>query len=366
MPRILILTATMGEGHNTAARNVRDGITAETHGTCEVLVANPYTRTNPVINKLVQKGYNTAITKYPSAWKVIYALLSKKGFVEGMGPLLTELTTAINDLIKEFQPDIIASTYPVYSFLMAKIRRKNPACRIPFYTIITDSTLINSAWYRCPSDGSIVADIQTLHSMERAGVPGDTIHVLGFPVDASFEALEPAPAPNGRWKAILFPAGRIEHAIETLEALANIPNLDVSVITGRRRSIFRRLQEAGLPKHGELIGWADKMPRLMTTHHLFIGKAGGATVQEAIAAQIPFLVSHVVPGQEEGNISLIEQAGIGALATGAPQRIHDIVVGAMANDGALWHAWRHNLCALKKPSAARSIARFLLDRCPKA
>ena len=101
---------------------------------------------------------------------------------------------------------------------------------------------------------------------------------------------------------------------------------------------------------------------MMTSHHIFIGKAGGATVQEAIAAQIPFLVSHVVPGQEEGNIALIEQTGIGALAVGNPQRIRDMILGAMANDAVLWKAWRANLAALKKPPASRAIARFLLGR----
>ena len=104
------------------------------------------------------------------------------------------------------------------------------------------------------------------------------------------------------------------------------------------------------------------MPALMASHHIFIGKAGGATVQEAIAAQIPFLVSHVVPGQEEGNIALIEQTGIGALAVGNPQRIRDMILGAMANDANLWNAWRANLAALKKPPASRAIARFLLAR----
>jgi processive 1,2-diacylglycerol beta-glucosyltransferase len=105
------------------------------------------------------------------------------------------------------------------------------------------------------------------------------------------------------------------------------------------------------------------MPALMTSHHIFIGKAGGATVQEAIAAQIPFLVSHVVPGQEEGNIALIEQSGIGTLATGASRRIRDLTLGAIANDAALWKTWRANLATLQKPSASRTIARFLLARC---
>jgi processive 1,2-diacylglycerol beta-glucosyltransferase len=89
-------------------------------------------------------------------------------------------------------------------------------------------------------------------------------------------------------------------------------------------------------------------------------------VQEAIVAQIPFLVSHVVPGQEEGNIALIEQTGIGALAVGGPQRVRDMILGAMANSGTLWKAWRTNLAALKKPPASRAIARFLLERASKA
>jgi processive 1,2-diacylglycerol beta-glucosyltransferase len=349
MPRILILTASMGEGHNTAARNIRDALLAETGGDAEVLVADPYTRTNPVINKLMQKGYVTAINRYPRAWKVVFELLSKRGVVEGMGPMLAELTAAVKALIDEFHPDIIASTYPVFSFLMAKIRKRNSSVTIPFYTVITDSTMINSAWYRCPCDGSIVADEQTARVLLNDGL--------------AFESHHPAPPPSkDGWKAIFFPSGVYEFAAKVLTHLAEIPQLQVTVVTGRRQNVLQKLHDARLPKRGSLIGWTDDMPVLMASHHVFIGKAGGATVQEAIAAQIPFLVSHVVPGQEEGNIALIEQTGIGALAVGNPQRIRDMILGAMANDATLWKAWRANLAALQKPPASRVIARFLLER----
>ena len=363
MPRILILTASMGEGHNTAARNIRDALLEESGGTAEVLVADPYTRTNPVINKLMQRGYTTAINRYPRAWKVVFELLSKRGVVEGMGPMLAELTAAVKALIDEFRPDIIASTYPVFSFLIAKIRRRHSSVTVPFYTVITDSTMINSAWYRCPCDGSIVADEQTARVLRSDGVPSQKIHVLGFPVGLAFESLQPAAPPSKEgWKAIFFPSGVSEFAAKVLTHLAEIPRLHVTVVTGRRQQVLQKLQDARLPRHGSLLGWTDQMPAMMTSHHIFIGKAGGATVQEAIAAQIPFLVSHVVPGQEEGNIALIEQTGIGALAVGNPQRIRDMILGAMANDAILWKAWRANLAALKKPPASRAIARFLLGR----
>ncbi len=353
----------MGEGHNTAARNIRNAILAEAPGAAEVLVADPYTRTNPVINRLVQSGYTMAINRYPRAWKVVFELLSRRGVVEGMGPMLAELTSAVRGLIKEFQPDVIASTYPVFSFLIAKIRKSDPAMTVPFFTVITDSTQINSAWYRCLCHGSLVADEATADVLRRDGVPHDKIHVLGFPVGLEFESLVPAPAPaDGRWRVLFFPGGTSARAVAMLEHLATLEHVEVDVITGHRKATQAAIAAAGLPKRGTLTGWTDQMPALMAAHHVFIGKAGGATVQEAIAAQIPFIVSHVVPGQEEGNIALIEQTGIGALAAGAPQQATNILIGALANEGELWHAWKKNLSALKKPSASRVIAKFLLSR----
>ena len=57
------------------------------------------------------------------------------------------------------------------------------------------------------------------------------------------------------------------------------------------------------------LGWTNQMPELMMSHHLVISKAGGATVQEAIAARCPMIVNQVIPGQEEGNAELIEETG---------------------------------------------------------
>lgn len=361
--RVLILTASMGEGHNTAAKNVREAILAATEGSAEVLVADPYTRTNPVINRLMQSGYTVAINNYPRAWKVVFELLSKKGVVEGMGPMLSELTSAVRGLICDFQPTIIASTYPVFSFLMAKIRKADTSVTMPFFTIITDSTQINSAWYRCPCDGSIVADEQTAGVLLRDGVTPDKVHVLGFPVSLRLEGVRaPDHAPGEPWRILLFPGGTAKRAQATVARLEEIPGVVIDVVTGRRESTRRVLQEAGLPRTGKLIGWTDDMPALMGSHHLFIGKAGGATVQEAIAARIPFVVSHVVPGQEEGNIALIQQSGIGALASASVGHLENVVRGALAGDGAVWSAWRANLDKLARPSASRAIADFLISR----
>ena len=365
--RVLILTASMGEGHNTAARNIRNAILARAGNSADVRVVDPYTHTNPVVNRLMQRGYATAINNYPRLWKGVFDMLSRPGMLEGMAPLLAQLVRAVHTLVREFEPHLIASTYPVFGYVMAKIKSSDSGVAAPFYTVITDSTMINQAWYRYPSEGAIVADEPTAEALRTDGVEPSKIHTLGFPVGLEFDEFIPAPAPNdGRWKILFFPGGPHDRAVRTLELLSTLENAAVSVVTGRREDTRATLERAGLPRQGRLIGWTDKMPELMGTHHLFIGKAGGATVQEAIAAQIPFLVSHIVPGQEEGNIALIQQTGIGALASQDPANVLHIVKGAMANEAALWRTWRRNLMQLRKPSASRAIAEFLLERAESA
>lgn len=361
--RILILTASMGEGHNTAARNIEQALISQAGKGVEVLTVDPYTRTNPVVNRCIQKGYAAAINNYPRLWKMVFAMLSQPKVIEGMAPLLLQLTNAVHSLVREFQPDLVASTYPVFGYIMQRIRRVDPAVDIPLFMIITDSTMINQTWYRYPCDGSIVADEPTAAVLRNDGVPGHQIHILGFPVGTKFEGFIPAPPPSdNQWRLLFFPGGPVERAIQTLQHLSTIENASVTVITGRRTDAHAALLRAGLPKRGRLIGWTNQMPELMGSHHIFIGKAGGATVQEAIAAQIPFVVSHIVPGQEEGNIALIQQCAIGALASNSPADILHIVMGAMANEAALWRTWRKNLVRIQKPSASRAIASFLLER----
>jgi processive 1,2-diacylglycerol beta-glucosyltransferase len=364
--RILILTASMGEGHNTAARNIQQALQAEAGSDVEVLVVDPYTRTNPVVNRCIQRSYAAAINNYPRLWKMVFAMLSQPKVIEGMAPLLLQLTNAVHSLVREFQPDLIASTYPVFGYIMQRIRRVDPTVAMPFYMVITDSTMINQTWYRYPCDGAIVADEPTAEVLRNDGVAENQIHVLGFPVGLQFDEFIPSPPPHdGNWRLLFFPGGPLQRAFETLNHLSTIEKASVTVITGRRQDAHAALSRAGLPKRGHLIGWTDKMPDLMGSHHIFIGKAGGATVQEAIAAQIPFVVNHIVPGQEEGNIALIQQTAIGALASNSPADILHIVIGAMANEAALWRTWRKNLVQIQKPSASRAIASFLLERAIK-
>jgi len=109
----------------------------------------------------------------------------------------------------------------------------------------------------------------------------------------------------------------------------------------------------------KVLGWTNQMPELMMSHHLIISKAGGATVQEAIAARIPMIVNQVIPGQEEGNAELIWRCGLGAIAEKNKEVAE--LSKTLRPSRRQWNEWRANLKKVSRPDAARDIAELILE-----
>jgi len=55
-------------------------------------------------------------------------------------------------IIAEKQPAALVATYPVYAWLLNRLRADGQRF-CPHYTVITDAITINSLWYRTPSAG---------------------------------------------------------------------------------------------------------------------------------------------------------------------------------------------------------------------
>jgi processive 1,2-diacylglycerol beta-glucosyltransferase len=123
------------------------------------------------------------------------------------------------------------------------------------------------------------------------------------------------------------------------------------------------LLAAGRPLPAPVLGWTDRIPHLLMTHHVVISKAGGATTQEAIAARCPMIVNQIVPGQEEGNYELLRRTGAGALAE-TPAAVINTLRAAFADRGAQWRQWRTALEPIVRNSAAQVIASHLLTVAP--
>ncbi len=365
MAKILILTAGYGEGHNSAARalqaafNEQPGVDAE--------LVDLFALRAPRLNNVSRRGYLKLINSAPLLWSAVYRWLDRSPRAPWLFRTLASHRRLLGRLIAEKRPVAVVSTYPVYGWLLNQLRREG-GISCPQFTVITDALTINSLWYRTPSDGWFVTDRDSAAYLYAHGVPATKVHVSGFPVSLAFadrpphwQPPDPLAVPERR---ILFMinSGR-RHAVDIARALLQHRGWRITFTAGRDEPLRRELTAlaAGAPAAAEVLGWTDRIPELLMTHHVVISKAGGATTQESINALCPLLVSQIVPGQEEGNYELIRRHDAGALAE-TPQEIVSTLQRLFASDAGLWRHWRANLGNLAQPAAARQIAATVLQQ----
>lgn len=360
--RVLVLTAGYGEGHNAAARAVAAACD-EASGPGTAKLVDIFALANPWLDRVVKAGYLTAINRTPRLWGRIYRWLDGNPAVPGLLPLGSALR-ALDRVIADERPTVVCSTYPAYGLLLDRLARQG-RFRAPHHLVVTDSISINSLWWHAPCDGWFVPNEESAEVLVGGGVARAKVRVSGFPVHRFFEdnrgRLSPPDLGSGAAPKVLAIVHSGSRNAETISRLLLAePGWELTFAVGRDANLRNHLRNlaASRPFPTEILGWTDQIPRLLMTHHALVGKAGGATTQESIAALCPMVISQVVPGQEEGNWELLRRHRVGALAT-TPDAVISALRRAFAWRGALWRDWRHTLEGMARPAAARTIAAFL-------
>jgi processive 1,2-diacylglycerol beta-glucosyltransferase len=358
--KILILTAGFGEGHNSAAKGVRDGLArvASDEATVELrdLFAEAYGRTN----ELVRRGYLALINSAPRAWGVVYRWLDRKTDYNTEFQRLIRLKTQFAPVLERFQPDIVVCSFPAYANVLQEIMGAERACKC--VVIVTDSITINASWYRSPADYFVVANEQSADVLRSAGVASERIRIFGFPVSpkfADFADDRPLPSSNSSRRVLYMINAAKRGATELVRLLVKL-GVDVTVTIGRADELRPEIETAANGHPINIVGWTNDLPRMMHDNHLLIGKAGGATVQETIAAKCPMIINHVVAGQEEGNARLIVETNSGVIAQ-SPREVAAQVQRAFNDRAKQWREWAGNISKLSRPRAALDIAEFLMS-----
>jgi processive 1,2-diacylglycerol beta-glucosyltransferase len=357
--RILILTAGFGEGHNSAARGVRDGLLRVGPGQIELELRDLFPETYGAFNEFVRRMYLALINQWPGSWGYVYRWLDSIPNYDERFQRFTRLKEHLARVLERFQPDVVVSSFPPYPYLLRQIL--GPASRCKNIVVITDSITVNAIWYRCGADYFLAPNEPSAAVVRAAGIAPEKIKNFGFPVSpkfADFAQDRQSYVPGSRPHVLYVINAGKRRAPELVKKLLTL-NVDLTITVGRDERLRRSIQKITRDRKIDIIGWTDEMPRLLCRSHLLIGKAGGATVQETIAACCPMIVSHVVSGQEEGNAQLIVETNSGVIAL-TPGEIVTQVQRAFADDAVQWHQWSRNISQLSRPRSALDTAEFLL------
>jgi len=362
-PKILIVTAAFGEGHNSAARSLASALQ---EAGAVTRVDDPCLTGSPIFTKALAAGYRWITTHGPKVWEWIYHFADHCNLGGPPKLFLRGPLNAMLRAVREFQPDAIVSTYPLYPYFMPDVRQ---ACgrKLPVFTVITDSIEINATWLRAESDLWLVTDPATRAVLTSKGIPAEKVLDTGFPVHPSFSRLGTVPATDSckPFRVLYFPTSKLplvrRHSRAILDAS---PDVHLTLVLGKNvRLLYAKAREikAAYPGRVRILGWTRRVPSLMSRHHLVIGKAGGATVHEAIAARCPMLIHHLVPGQEQGNLDLLNTLGCGTLTTN-PEAIRSSVTSLLAADATRWRSMKESLVRYNRHAGAATATAAILSR----
>jgi processive 1,2-diacylglycerol beta-glucosyltransferase len=115
----------------------------------------------------------------------------------------------------------------------------------------------------------------------------------------------------------------------------------------------------GRPDDFRVFGYTDEMPDFMGAATILLSKPGGMTTAEALARGLPMVILDPIGGQEERNSDVLLEAGAAVKCTEVTVVAHKLKKLLQNPERIL--AMSENARALGRPSAARDIARIVLE-----
>jgi processive 1,2-diacylglycerol beta-glucosyltransferase len=152
--------------------------------------------------------------------------------------------------------------------------------------------------------------------------------------------------------------GRLEEAARAVLGMEQ--SFQAVFVAGHERELETRLRRLadGREKRVKVFGFVDHIRELMAAADFLVTKAGGLTLAEALAAELPVICFGSLPGQEARNERFAAMTGIGLVA-GSGAQLQRVIAAAL-RDPVLLRDIRERIRLYRRPRAAQDIVGLVL------
>ena len=319
--RVLVLSADLGEGHDSAARALAAGLADEKVAT-EVVVADGLAALGPFLQRAIRDGSWFQFRRVPWVFGIVYGLLM--GFApvrRGAHAFLYRVgARGLLRLIDSHAPDVVVSTYPGINPVLGRLRRSS-RLRAPVCTTVLDLASLEF-WAHPGIDLHLVMHRGSNRRIDELAGPGRSREVRPLVAPAYFEA---CPALEARRSLGLPEVGRIVLVTGGGWGIGDLGGavrsaLDVGVATvvcvaGRNDEVRERLEArfAGEPRV-RVLGFTDRMRDLIAAADALVHSGGGVTCLEGLVTGCPTVLYGMPPGHWRANARGMASLGVARVA----------------------------------------------------
>jgi len=365
--KVLIMSITAGEGHNSTARAVKELLDSRA---VECQILDTYGYVSNALKKVVSEGYLFASEKAKTAYSRSYRLAEKRSSdaneLSAMRLANLTLTHKIHGYIEEYDPDVIVFTHPFAGIVVDLLKQKN---RVNMKTIgiVTDFT-IHPYWEEClHTDYVVVASELLEYQAMMKGFRRDQIVTTGIPIHPKFATAKPKLEirrnlnlkPNV--PTILLMGGSMGYGnmTSTVDKLDRLPeDFQMIAVCGNNAKVKTALSELPLRHKTVITGFVSYIDELMDAADCIISKPGGLTTSESLAKQLPMIIINPIPGQEERNTEFLLNCGTAmSVSSSSIEEITKILL----NNPQRMESMRANTELIRKPNSTRDIGELILN-----
>ncbi|HKP69079.1 MAG TPA: glycosyltransferase [Pyrinomonadaceae bacterium] len=365
--RILILSASVGNGHTTAAEALKRAF-EDKQLAQEIRHEDVLKFTNPLFRRLYGKAYLDFVNHIPEVLGWMYDQLDEPWKAEKRRMFFDKLnTTPLVKLIREYEPDWIVCTHFLPSEIVSDLKSSGKL-KCPQAIVVTDFDM-HALWLCRNFEHYFVALDETKAYLDTLGFPAEKITVSGIPIAPLFSEAKSKTEMREKYglapdvpTVILslggFGVGRIDSLLDALRSIRR--PVQILAMCGRNEELKKKLESERKPDDRVQIipvGYTREMDEYMSASDVIVGKPGGLTTCEALAKGLVFVIVNPIPGQEERNSDHLLENGA-AIRSNNPATL-GYKIEKLLDDPKRLEQMRKNALAFARPNAAMTIAEEL-------
>lgn len=365
--RVLILSAGVGSGHLTAAAAL--AAAARRVPGVDVRNEDALSHSSEALRTAYADLYNRLVRHLPQVVGWWYDLQDTPFRGDRVRSRLDRLNAEpLVRMIVDYRPDIVICTHFMPSGIVSALMSSGVLETV--LGIATTDYDFQGMWLSRTFHRIFVALPEARAYLATLGVPTERVGVSGIPISPLFETVVDRDAVLERFgltgdrPVLLLSAGTaasplVPTIVQQLLVLDH--DVDVVVVCGRNAELHVTVDRLVEPQRERfrVLGYTTHMADLMRVADLFIGKPGGLTSAECMAAGLPMVVIDPIPGQEERNADYLLEAGAAIRCRDLP--ILAFKIGLLLKQPERLAAMRANTARLAQPAAARTIVHTLLN-----
>ena len=318
-PHVFFATIAAGGGHVATAKAMAEGLETHFPGRFQTTISD----------YMLDLGLARQDAQHKASWAWMLAHPWSARYGQRVLDTLPNLTNRYHRLaldafarraaahLNDLNPALVVANHAFTSVALTRAQRRY-GLKVPVLTFTTEVLDVSALWAEPAAERFAVPSAAALGDLEHLGVPASKVDLIGYPVQ---QACLQAPSKKAARAELLLDdrltclvslggegvGQNTERVVQTLLEHPLAPQ--IVVMTGRNGALKTQLDKL---ENVRALGFTGRMAEYLAACDVVVGKAGPASVTEALAVGRGVLVSSYAGLNEAKLVRFLEQKALGA------------------------------------------------------